>query len=112
VGKAFEVLREAAFVRAAVKPLAEFRSVLRRESRVAAVAGEVDDGLRTQPAVEVFVEEDLGELPDDLGVQFHAARDSPSRRSATSAIVARARAERVMNLDAVLADTRPSQPSF
>ena len=65
VREAFEVERQAAALRAAVKPLGQLAGVGGRQRGVALVPGQLDDRLRPQAAVEMVVQEDLGQRADE-----------------------------------------------
>jgi hypothetical protein len=54
-----------------MKPFTEFTRVLGRELPVALLTRELDDGFRTEAAVEMVVEKNLGERTDDAFGQFH-----------------------------------------
>ena len=53
--EALQVQRQAAPVGVRPKPFGEVRGVVRRQVRVSGIAREIDDGLRTQPTIEMFM---------------------------------------------------------
>ncbi len=61
-----QVRRQRAGVRGLPEPDAEVVRVARRQVAVAVLLGELDDGLRAQPAVQVVVQEHLRRAPDLL----------------------------------------------
>jgi len=71
VDKAFEIFGEAALIGSLVEPGREVGRVLGWETGVALGAGEVDHGFGAEDAVEVLVEEDLGEAFQEGVIQSH-----------------------------------------
>ena len=61
VRKAFQIFWEASLIGALVEPVREVFGIFGGKSVVAGGLGQVDDGFGAEDAVEVLVEEDLGE---------------------------------------------------
>ena len=78
--EAFEVERERAAIRAAKKPRGQFLGVAGRETGVIFRLREIDDGLRAQAAVEVFMEQDFGQ---GLEIHRHELSSSGARGAAS-----------------------------
>jgi len=65
VDEAFEIFGEAALIGSLVEPGCEVFGIFGGELGVASGFGEVDDGFGAEDAIEVLVEEDLGEAFQD-----------------------------------------------
>ena len=71
VRESFQVQRQAASLRAAVKPFAERARVVGGQRRVALIQRQVDRRLRPQAAVEMIVQQDLGQRSNKGVAQLH-----------------------------------------
>ena len=76
VGEALEVQLQRASVGAGPEPPAELLGILGGQAAVAGLAGQLDDGGRPQPAVEMIVQQHLGGAADRL-LGDHAAMVPP-----------------------------------
>ena len=65
VREPFQVHRQAAALSAAVKPLGQLARVCCRKRFVVLVSGQLDRRLGSQAAIEVVVQEDLGQRADE-----------------------------------------------
>src|SRR5215831_2343267 len=74
VRESLEVEREAAPLRAAMKPPGEIARISGGEVFVPLFLRQFDDGLRPQAAVEVIVQQHLGQRSNQLLVDFHERR--------------------------------------
>jgi hypothetical protein len=71
VGKAFQIFWEASLVGTLVEPVGELFGIFGGKSVIASGIGQVDDGFGTEDAVEVFVEQHLGEAFQQFVINVH-----------------------------------------
>ena len=91
VREALEIERQAAALGAAVKPLGEIAGVGGREAVVTLLPGQLDDRLRPQAAVEMIVQQHLGQRSNRPFVNLHRNNITPrggSKLSREAAILA------------------------
>src|SRR6266403_1766961 len=71
VGKAFQILRETPLVRSLMKPLGQRCRIAGRKVGVLCFLCQVNDRLRPQHAVQMFVQEHLGQAAPSLFIKLH-----------------------------------------
>ena len=69
--KAFQIFWQASLVRSLVKPARELFRVFGGKLRVSGPSGQLDDSLRAEHAVEVFMEQNFGEALQKCVIKLH-----------------------------------------